>query len=1153
MKALVLAGIVLVSAFSLAFALPRAELTGLLDLGAETLPAPPEIRLRSPAHGAGVPSRVDIIGEAFALEGDVVDVQYRVDGAPWASIQDVVRGQPSTPFSLAVELAPGDHLLETRAWDGDAYSLVARALVRRDAPTITITQPSDGESLASGSVTVRGVVSGPADAVMVEASGASAEATILPGGAWSATLPLADGLHEIRATALAAVPSLPARVQVAAASRPPASLTISNPRDGASFGEMGDPACLGGCILFAGSAREANRITVEIDGRPAGNATLLPTGAWSFRLPILRVATGPHVATFTPEGGAPRTLTFLARTPNTLEVRGDLDARPTHSLLQLAVVGEGAESATWVIEGQTVAQGASAALQIAAPGDHALEVRTSLGGGRASTVVVPLHALNRAPHVELAEPSLVGASIRLDASAIDPDGRVVAYRWELGDGSSQTTSAPRVTHRYAARGLYQANVTAIDDAGGLARATTLVLVPNVLPQANFSWEPPTPSVLDVVTLLDTSLDLDGKLASRGWTVDGADAGHNESPALRFGTRGAHLVTLTVFDELGAEGTITRAIDVVNLPPSALFSWYPPLPRAHEETLFMDNSTDPDGPISVHSWSFPDGTTAAGPGAIHTFRAPGLYNVTLSIVDDLGAPANVTLPVRVVDSEPNVTAVLHEPARPLAHEEVRFRVLARDREGSVVALHWDFGDGTNSTILEPTHRYPRSGKYAGKVTVYDEGGLSATFPFLVHVANAPPTGAISLLRGGYAALPSLIVANASDVDGRVALYRFDPDGDGDADCETTEPECLFTYAEPRVHLARVWIEDNEAAIFEAQTLVDVLAPPSHLAPPRVTIESPTANAATRGDHLFRGDAQGVRPIAKVELQLRNDTWTYSGSKDPWRLANGGNPWSVLVDTRSFADGRYELLVRATDEGGGEGYARTTIWVLNGERPSDVTLQILGAPDAISEGAEIRGSAFHPQGVTSVRWRIDDAPWRYIGTSPLAFTIPLDPDTLAPGDHVLHIEAYRGPTEKTTHTHHFEVLGEAPTLIVDEPPAPTAHGLLRASGRILGEGHAQWRLDHDVWRPLPGTRTWTLTEETARIPGGRHTLELRATSPDGKHASATRSYTIEILNPPFDRAEPDAPRPPPVTLDVPMPALGAMVALAAALALARRRRT
>lgn len=1152
MRAVLLVGALLVAGASVALAVPRGELSGLLDLTGERLPAPPELRLLSPSDGEGVAEEVTVAGLARSAARDVIDVQVRVDAGRWTSVPDVARGRSSVPFSLTLTLARGDHLIEARAWDGEAYSLPAQALVRRDAPTVRIAHPTNGAGVESGIVEITGTVHGPATEVVVDAGEQTTRATLLPGGAWSARLQLAAGIHELRAKAEGPVPSLPALVRVAAGEPAPASLTILAPHEGASYGEAGDLACGGGCIVFSGTSRDAERIAAAIDGFPAGNATLLPTGAWTFRVPMVGLASGPHVATFAPAGGIAHEVRFLARTPLELGIRGDDAPRATLVPLSFRAVGESADAAEWALDGRPFRSGPTVAFSLAHPGDHTLQARTLLPNGRAATASLALHAFNRAPTVELAEPLLVGADIHLQARASDADGRITAYRWEFGDGTATTTSAPAVAHRYASRGVHLANVTAVDDRGALAQASVAVLVANVAPIANFSWDPPVPTVLDVVTLRDESVDLDGELVGRTWLLPNGGTSDNATPSLRLLTRGAHPITLDVVDELGETTRLTRVIEVANLPPIASFSWEPLLPSVHEEVFFIDRSTDADGPIGARAWDLGDGSHATGTGALHAYRAPGLYNVTLQVVDDMGLGANVTLPLRVVDAEPTVTAVVAEPPRPRSHEAVTLRVLATDREGGIAALWWDFGDGNRSNEREPTHRYARAGLYAGRVSVTDEGGLSTDFPFTIDVANAPPVATIALASGGYAAFPSTLVATATDPDGRVALYRFDADGDGATDCETTAPTCTFTYAQAGAHLARVWVEDDAAEIVEAQTLLEIGMPPSHLAPPIVTIASPTEGAQMRGDHLIRGDATSVRPITRVELQFRNENWAYSGTKDPWRVANGGLAWSALVDTRSFADGGYDLVVRATDEGGGQGYARLPIRVENGARASEINLQLLDPPALVAEDAALRGSAFHPQGVTSVRWRIDDESWRYISTSPLAFTIPIEFAPLDPGDHTLTIEAYRGPTEKTALQHDFRVPGETPTLIVDEPPAPTAHALLRASGRILGEGHAQWRLDHHLWRDLPGNATWTLHEDTLDVAGGEHVLELRAVSPDDRLASEPARYEIVVINPPFFDAGDEPPRPssPLVTVDVPTSPILALLALALALALRRR---
>ncbi len=60
----------------------------------------------------------------------------------------------------------------------------------------------------------------------------------------------------------------------------------------------------------------------------------------------------------------------------------------------------------------------------------------------------------------------------LDASAsTSPDGKIVRYAWNFGDGATAVTTNPRVTHVYRKAGAYVATVT-VTSAGGTSLATT---------------------------------------------------------------------------------------------------------------------------------------------------------------------------------------------------------------------------------------------------------------------------------------------------------------------------------------------------------------------------------------------------------------------------------------------------------------------------------------------------------------------------------------------------------------------------------------------------------------------------------------------------------------------------------------------------------
>ena len=147
----------------------------------------------------------------------------------------------------------------------------------------------------------------------------------------------------------------------------------------------------------------------------------------------------------------------------------------------------------------------------------------------------------------------------------------------------------------------------------------------------------------------TSTDADGTIASYAWDFgDGATATGVTPAAHAYAAAGTYQVKLTVTDDKGATGTVTKAVTVTagpaNQNPVASFTATPT-----DLTVAVDGtaSTDPDGSVASYAWNFGDGSTATGSTASHPYAAAGTYTVTLTVTDNLGAVNTVTKSVTVV--------------------------------------------------------------------------------------------------------------------------------------------------------------------------------------------------------------------------------------------------------------------------------------------------------------------------------------------------------------------------------------------------------------------------------------------------------------------------------------------------------------------------
>jgi len=119
-----------------------------------------------------------------------------------------------------------------------------------------------------------------------------------------------------------------------------------------------------------------------------------------------------------------------------------------------------------------------------------------------------------------------------------------------------------------------------------------------------------------------------------------------------GDRISYLFLATVTDRVGASASArSLAVPVSpppNQPPVALFSVYPskgspPLVIAVDGGV----SSDPDGDHLLHKWDFGDGTVGYGPFQTHSYAAPGIRYITLTVADSAGATQMATEAIEVL--------------------------------------------------------------------------------------------------------------------------------------------------------------------------------------------------------------------------------------------------------------------------------------------------------------------------------------------------------------------------------------------------------------------------------------------------------------------------------------------------------------------------
>lgn len=161
----------------------------------------------------------------------------------------------------------------------------------------------------------------------------------------------------------------------------------------------------------------------------------------------------------------------------------------------------------------------------------------------------------------------VGETVNFSAAASnDPDGTIVSYDWDFGDGA--TDEGERVSHVYQDRNIYVVVLVVTDNDGASSSANqNIVVTLGDSPIASFTFSPSAP-MADVAVTFDASAsrDPDGRIVEYQW-----DWGDGTSPVVRgegeptathtFAVAATYAVTLTVTDDLGNTATSVQSVTV----------------------------------------------------------------------------------------------------------------------------------------------------------------------------------------------------------------------------------------------------------------------------------------------------------------------------------------------------------------------------------------------------------------------------------------------------------------------------------------------------------------------------------------------------------------------------------------------------------------
>jgi gliding motility-associated-like protein len=344
-------------------------------------------------------------------------------------------------------------------------------------------------------------------------------------------------------------------------------------------------------------------------------------------------------------------------------------------------------------------------------------VMTSSLGGCTTTLKITVPGNPSSPTANFTSVPVCAKSPMQFTDQSKPTGQITAWAWDFnGDGvTDATTQNP--TYTFPAAGTYPVHLTITWPP--CTHDTIINVVVNSTPAPSFTST-------SVCAGTPTSFTTGTVATSYLWALGDGTTSTSQNPFHSYTTSGTYTATLTVTGAGGCKSDTSEVVTVIASPTSAFTA---PAVCLNTTTVFANSSING----STYSWDFADGTTSTLQNPTHTYGTAGTFTVSLISTATGGCTNTVKVPV-VVYGPPE--AAFHNTSVCLNSATV---FTDSSSVGGVQVLStwsWDFGDGTNSTAMNPSHTYTSAGTYTAQLITSTNQNCLDTAQRLITI-YAPP--------------------------------------------------------------------------------------------------------------------------------------------------------------------------------------------------------------------------------------------------------------------------------------------------------------------------------------------------------------------------------------------------------------------------------
>lgn len=307
---------------------------------------------------------------------------------------------------------------------------------------------------------------------------------------------------------------------------------------------------------------------------------------------------------------------------------------------------------------------------------------------------------------------------------------IAKYEWSI-DGGPWEQRSITYTANWATFGLKSVGLV-ITDINGCTDTVNKANIINVVgPVASFTAASSGGCKNASMAFNDNSTPSSVSVINK-WTFDFGDGNSKDFSGAPFShvypDTGTFIPKLTVQDAMGCVNTYTLPDTIfISTPIAGFTSDYDTIcPTSNLQ--FTDESV---GRSLSYLWYFGDGGTSTVKDPIYSYNVNNAkYDVKLVITDRGGCKDSVTKAGYITTIKPVPAFDIIDTLTICPPIETKFTFKGSFYE----SFEWDFGDGTSSSLLNPTHFYNAYGDYKSQLILTGFGGCKDSISAMIHVYN-----------------------------------------------------------------------------------------------------------------------------------------------------------------------------------------------------------------------------------------------------------------------------------------------------------------------------------------------------------------------------------------------------------------------------------